>query len=137
MSQLPINDLELSGVREDVEQVFKDEGKVERITSIGTLDHSTAELIEETRVLIYEGRCSLYPIVARRDRFDEFGQGLVFTRQYRLVLPYTVDNVQIRDRFTLTVSNDPQGIGREMEVRDVMVSTLLGFRRITVQDTTE
>lgn len=128
---------ELVGIRTDVDQLFEDEGRIERITSIGTLNHSTAQYTGETRDLIYEGPCSLYPIISRRDRFDEIGQGLVFTRQYRVQLPYTVDDVQIRDVFTLLVSADTQAIGREMLVRDVLIGTNLGYRRLTVQDTLE
>ncbi len=89
---------------------------------------------EEPRDLIFTGKCSIYPIKSRRDRFDEFGHGLIFTRQYRIVLPHTADNVQIRDLWTATSSDDPQLIGRELEIRDVIVSTILGYRSLTVHD---
>lgn len=137
MSELLITDSELAGVRVDVEQIFEDEGIIERITSLGTLDHNTGLYTGETRETIYEGRCLFAPIISRRDRFDEVGQGLVFTRQYRVDIPWTVTGVQIRDRFTPTVSRDPQAIGREMTVRDVMIGSILGYRRLTVQDTQE
>lgn len=136
MSEL-LTDTELVGIRADVDQLFEEVGKIERITSIGTLSHSTALYTGETRDLIYQGPCSIYPIISRRDRFDEVGQGLVFTRQYRVQVPYTVDDVQIRDVFTLLTSADSQAVGREMLVRDVLIGTNLGYRRLTVQDTQE
>ena len=132
-----ISSLEVTGIRLDAVQLFHDTCKVERITDIGTLNTSTAELESEVRSTIYTGECSLWPIMSRRDRFDEFGQGLIFTRQYRVTLPYTSDDIQQRDRFTLLTGDDTQAVGREMEVRDVVVSTILGYRRLTVQDTRE
>ena len=75
-----------------------------------------------------------YGFESRRDRFDEFGQGLIFTRQYRIVLPHPADGIQIRDIWTTTSSDDTQLIGREMEVRDVMVGTIVGYRSLTVHD---
>ena len=137
MSGELLTDLELAGIRADVAGIFEDECEITRETSPGTLNHATAQYDSPTVVAVYSGECSIYPIESRRDRFDEFGQGLVYTRQYRVVLPYTVDNVQIRDEFVITASDDPQLIGRPMEVRDVLVSTNVGYRRLTVQDTRE
>lgn len=132
-----ISDLELAGIRADAVQLFKDTGKFERITDKGTLSTSTATFTGEARSTIYSGECSIYPIMSRRDRFDEFGEGLIFTRQYRVILPYDEDDIQQRDLFTCLTSDDTQLVGREMEVRDVVVSTILGYRRVTVQDTRE
>lgn len=132
-----LTDIELAGIRTDVEQLFEDTCIVERITSLGTLNHGTGEYTGQTRDLIYTGVCFIKPIISRRDRFDEVGQGLVFTRQYRVGLPHTVDDVQIRDLFTSTASADTQVIGRELLVRDVLVGSNVGYRRLTVQDTVE
>ena len=133
-----ISDLELAGIRTDTEQLFVDECVIVRPTDKALYDRETDDFVgDDEATELYEGRCSIYPIESRRDRFDEFGQGLVFTRQYRVVLPWTVDDIQIRDLVTCTVSADPQLIGRPMEVRDVMVATILGYRRLTVQDTAE
>lgn len=137
----PITQQELEGIRLDSnQQLFADTGVFERITDLGTLDPATAQYSGEVRLTIYSGPCFIYPIMSRRDRFDEFGQGLIFTRQYRVGIPYDPDPAdlpQIRDRFHLTQSTDGAIIGREFEVRDVVVSTLIGYRRITVQDTEE
>lgn len=128
---------ELAGIRLDVAGFFEDQCTITRTTDEGTLNHATALYDTPTVVNIYTGSCSIYPIESRRDRFDEFGQGLVYTRQYRVVLPWTEEDVQIRDDFLITASDDPQLIGRPMEVRDVLVATNLGYRRLTVQDVRE
>lgn len=143
---MPLNELisldELAGIRTDATQLFVDAGIVERQktskeTTTREVDQATGELLDDPRDLIYTGIASIYPIKSRRDRFDEFGQGLIFTRQYRIILPYTVDDIQIRDIWTATGSSDTQLIGREMEVRDVIVSTILGYRSLTVHDPRE
>lgn len=137
MSDL-LDDLELAGIRLDVNPfLFEDTCTIDRITDKGTVNTATAELESPVSSNIYTGICSLYPIESRRDRFDEFGQGLIYTRQYRVVLPYDVPEILIRDVFTLTASEDPRAVGREMEVRDVILSTNLGYRRLTVQDVRE
>lgn len=133
-----ISGLELDGIREDADQLFVDEGIFERLTNRATFTREAGEVVgDDTYDTIYEGVCSIYSIQARRDRFDEFGQGLIYTRQYRVILPWDEVGIQIRDRFTTTVSADPQLIGRPMEVRDVVVGTILGYRRITVHDSKE
>lgn len=137
MSDL-LDDLELAGIRLDVDPfLFEDACTITRTTDQGTVNTITGELESPTSLPIYTGTCSLYPIESRRDRFDEFGQGLIYTRQYRVVLPYDVPEILIRDIFTLTASDDPQAVGRPMEVRDVILSTNLGYRRLTVQDVRE
>lgn len=129
---------ELTGVRTDVEQIFSYECNVTRPRGEGDLNEDTSEFENTpTPTLIYNGPYLLAPIISRRDRFDEFGGGLIFTRQYRVVLPHTADDIQIRDVFVAVTADDTQLVGREMLVRDVIVSTHLGYRRLTVQDTEE
>ncbi len=134
-----ISTSELAGIRLDAEQLFVDACIIERRPTSKTdstreVERGTGQLIDDPRELLYTGKCSIYPIKSRRDRFDEFGQGLIFTRQYRIVLPHTADDIQIRDLWTATSSDDTQLVGREMEVRDVIVSTILGYRSLTVHD---
>ncbi len=134
-----ISTSELAGIRSDAKQLFVDACIVERLPTSKTdsnreVVRGTGQLVEEPRELIFTGKCSIYPIKSRRDRFDEFGHGLIFTRQYRVVLPFDADKVQIRDVVIVTSSDDTQLIGREMEVRDVIVSTILGYRSLTTHD---
>lgn len=133
-----ITSSELAGVRVDVDQIFSYECNVTRSQGEGDLNENTSKFENvPAPLVIYNGPYFLAPIISRRDRFDEFGQGLVFTRQYRVVLPHTADDIQIRDLFIPVTADDTQLVGREMLVRDVIVGTHLGYRRLTVQDTRE
>jgi len=134
MPNVLLTDAELAAVREDVVMLRPDVGLFERITVPAQYDRTTKLVVPETRITIYTGPVAIYAHMSRRDRFDELGEGLVFTRQYRVNVPYTEDEIQIRDRFTVLVGTDPQLINREMEVRDVVVGTNLGYRRVTVHD---
>lgn len=133
---------ELDGIRLDVAQIFKDACTITREPAgdakYGTLNKATSEYESvPAPTVIRSGNCLIKPIISRRDRFDEFGEGLVFTRQYRVAIPYSWDDIQIRDIFTATASQDSQLVGREMRVRDVIVGTDIGYRRLTVQDVRE
>lgn len=130
---------ELAGIREDVAVIFEDTCRITRpdVNDPPVLNQATGEFEGGTSITIYEGECYITPIISRRDRFDEVGQGLVFTRQYRVALPWDTDDVQIRDLYVTLTSADPQIIGREMLVRDVLVGSNIGYRRLTVQDTRE
>lgn len=129
-----LSQAEIDGIREDVRQTTEvDQCIIERIVSEGTL-LPNGLIDPDPRAVIYTGFCAIYPILSRRDRFDELGEGLVFTRQYRVDLPWDESTVQIRDRFTVTASQDPQLVGREFEVRDVVVETNVAVRRLTVHD---
>lgn len=129
---------ELAGLREDVEQLFSYEGRVTRDKGPGTLNPDTSQYENPPDPeLIYSGPYFLSPIISRRDRFDEFGQGLIFTRQYRVILPWDEAEIQVRDEFVAITSDDPQLVDRVMLVRDVMVGSHLGYRRLTVQDVKE
>lgn len=129
---------ELAGLRTDVEQIFSYECNIFKDEGLGVLNTSTGEYdAQPADSVLYNGPYLLKPIISRRDRFDEFGEGLVFTRQYRVVIPYTESDIKIRNVFQAVTSDDPQLVGRPMLVRDVMVGTHVGYRRLTVQDTKE
>ena len=129
-----ISTLELDGIRADAEQLFVDECTVRRPATDATFDTDTETLTPGTETPIYSGRCSGYPMSARRDRFAVQGEGLIYIRQYRVIFPWDVDDIQVDDLIRFTVSDDPQIIGRRLEIRDVFVSTILGYRRVTAHD---
>lgn len=133
-----ITPTELAGVRTDVDQFFSYECNVFRDEGLGALNEATGLYDSPPAdTVIYNGPYHLSPIISRRDRFDEFGEGLVFTRQYRVIIPYDQDDIQIRYYFQAVTSDDTQLVGRPMLVRDVIVGTHIGYRRLTVQDTRE
>jgi hypothetical protein len=123
---------EVDAFRQDNAFEFEDEGRFFReAKGIMNLDGSTPADVDE---VIYEGSCSFMPIVARRDRFDEFGEGLIYQVQYRVLIPWNVTGIRITDRFILTETRDPDLLSRNFEVRDVHRTTDIGQRRITVHD---
>lgn len=133
---------ELDHLRHDHAQEFRDRCVIFRPISLGTLDTATGKYTNPIILVLYDHdttpglgkKCAISPIKSRRDRFDEVAEGLVFSRQYRLVVPWYIDNIQIRDRVRIVSSADPQMVDREFEFRDVMVQTLLGIRELTVHD---
>ena len=136
-----LSDLDLAGIQADADdQLFQCTGQVTRIEhSDRTVNHATAVLTTPEPAVIYSGACYIYSIPARRDRFDEVGGGLIFTRQYRVGLPsaaLTVD-IHLSDTFTLLTvptGDDQHLLNRPLEVRDILGTTLAGHRRLTVQD---
>lgn len=124
---------ELDYIRRDMEIEMEDECKIYRVVTKAELQpDGSLGFDEETE--IYNGICSIAPIIARRDRFDEFGQGLVYSVQYRLVLPWDTTGIRITNRVLITVSQDPEFTDRNFEVRDVHRTTDNAQRRITVHD---
>lgn len=130
-----LTDEELAGLRVDMDTVINvDECELFRnVDEEGTL-LPNGFIVRDPHLTLYTGPCAMWPLLSRRDRFDEIAEGLVFTRQYRVTLPWSVDDIQIRDRFKVTVSDDPQLVNREMEVRDVIVESKIAVRRLTVHD---
>jgi hypothetical protein len=135
-----LSEIELDGIRDDVEIIFTDEVRFYRPTSLGTLNTATSQFENSTSGLIYEGPGQVTPIRSRRDKFDVIGEGTIFTRQYRISIPWEaglvdpLQGVQIRDRAVTLTSRDPQLVGRIFEVRDATTSTNIGYRQITVHD---
>ncbi len=123
---------EVDALRQDNLVEFEDTGRFFRET-LGTLQLDET-ISEGTLEVIYEGMCSFMPIVARRDRFDEFGEGLIYQVQYRVLIPWEVTGIRITDRFKILTTRDPDLVSREFEVRDVHRTTDIGQRRITVHD---
>lgn len=128
-----LRDAELDIIRRQNDYEMEDKCRVFRVESEGELQPD-GTMSDSVEVDIYIGICSITPIIARRDRFDEFGQGLVYSVQYRLTLPYTATGISITDRVTMTATKDPDFTDREFEVRDVHRTTDISQRRVTVHD---
>ncbi len=131
---------ELDGVRDDNEYEMEDECRIYEVTTKGTLQPDgtmTADVEAEIYGVAFDGNpgiCSITPIIARRDRFDEFAKGLVYSVQYRLTVPFTVTGVRITHLCTITNTRDAEFTNRIFEVRDVHRTTDISQRRITLHD---
>ncbi len=124
---------ELDAVRKDFEGLLSDRGRFWRNNALSELQEGgTFSTADES--LVWEGPCSIVPIAARRDRFDEFGEGLIYQLQYRILLPWDADGIRITDRFEVLISDDPEMFNRDFEVRDVHRVSEIGQRRVTVHD---
>lgn len=133
-----ISGLELDGLRLDAEQLFTSTITIQRRNPVDHDDVAADGSLNVTRTTLYTDiRSTLSPVMSRRDRFDEFGQALIFTRQYRIKVPWSVENLRIRDLVIVTDSADPAALGREFEIRDVILSDDNTVRILTVQDSEE
>jgi len=128
-----LTDLERIGLQQDFEELLSDVGRVHRVDSPAELLEGEAFSAEDAST-IYEGPMSVTPIVSRRDRFDEFGEGLIYQVQYRVLLPFTATGIQITDRLIMLESDDPEMLLRDFEVRDVHRVSEIAQRRLTVHD---
>jgi len=128
-----LRDGELDHIRRDMVAEMEDECRIYRVVTKAELQaDGSIGLDEESE--IYDGICSISPIIARRDRFDEFAQGLVYSVQYRLTIPWDAVEIRITDRVKMTVTRDPDFTDRDFEVRDVHRTTDISQRRVTVHD---
>jgi hypothetical protein len=133
-----ISGLELDGIREDTEQIYTGECMIQRRNPVIPDDVAADGSLNVTRSTLYTDiPCTLAPIMSRRDRFDEFGQALIFTRQYRIRVHWSIENLRIRDLVTITAADDPAALDRLFEIRDVILSDDNSTRILTVQDSEE
>ena len=126
--------LELAKGQLDMQAEMADTCRIERQVSKGSLDSDTARYSGGGRDLIFEGPCSVYPIVGRRDRTISNEERHKLQRQYRVMLPHTAVDINENDIFTTTTSQDLDLIGLEMTVRDAYLTEDPTQRRIVVYD---
>ena len=132
-----LSPIELDGIRIDQEAELDATCLIWRETSAGTFDKATADYLSPTNQTIFNGACFIAPIVSRRDRFDVHGEQQVYQNQYRVLIPWDGGSVAIGDFITITVSNDPEFLGRNMEIKDVLYVSDLSLRRLTCIDISE
>lgn len=128
-----IRDGELDAIRREFIAEMEDQCRIYRLTMEAELQLDGFKGVDEEED-IYVGICSITPIIARRDRFDEFAQGLIYSVQYRLTLPWSATGIRITDRVVITTTRDPEFADRNFEVRDVHRTTDIAQRRVTVHD---
>lgn len=134
-----LSDLELAGLRIDAAPVAQESVcSVYRSGDYHWDDVEADGTIAVARETIYSSiDANLSPIMSRRDRFDEFGNALIFTRQYRVRVAWDIDQIRVGDFLVIEESNDPMAVDREFVVRDVVISENNTTRILTVQDSKE
>jgi hypothetical protein len=83
----------------------------------GVFNESTGQYGSPTNTSIYSGVCRVAPLsgIARRVRV---GEEAVIDRAQWVFLPFSATGVKPEDIVTITASEDPDVIGREMTVKD-------------------
>lgn len=134
-----LSQLELDGIREDAEQLFSEATVTfTRDPIVESANVSADGTLSKTPITLFANlRCRYAPVLARRDRFDEVGLALVFTRQYRIKVPWDTTGLRVGDYAEITASNDPDVIDRNFVVRDVVMTEDNSLRIVTVQDSDE
>lgn len=125
--------LELKHLRADQLALMGDTCRIKHVADPAELD-SDEVISTEAADVVYEGLCNITPIVARRDRFDEFGEGLIYQVQYRLLLPFDAIGFIITDRVEILTSADADLFARDFEIRDIHRVSDISQRRLTLHD---
>ncbi len=150
MSDLLTN-IELDGLRRDIdemlglEQLGPGEGakttiKVTRVLQAdqGPLDPVTGKYTTAApQTIIASTPAHIGPITFRRNRAEFVGGILIRVRQYRCIVRWDVGDILVGDFVEVLTSEDPDFIGRVMEVGDVLYESELAGRRLTLVDTTD
>lgn len=142
-----LSNLELQALRSDQDRELGNGtiGKFYRYdTAPGDTTYSRTVASDGTvstasETIIYQGRCDISTVVARRDRYETRLGEHIYLRQYRVSIPVDESAViQESDRFEVISSHsDPQLVGRVMTVKDVHHDSELSKRRITLIDDEE
>jgi hypothetical protein len=85
--------------------------------------------------VVYTGKCRIQQERHQAEPHDA-GQDYILLQRTQLQLPMSVVGVQVRDRVTVTVSRDPDLVGRSFLVLDLAHKTDATARRITVTERT-
>lgn len=83
----------------------------------------------------YSGKCRVQQLLARVDQHD-VGEDYVTMLRLVLQLPVSVVGVQVNDEVTITVSQDPDLVGRVFLIWDLFHKTDSTSRRIGVKERT-
>ena len=136
-----LTDIELEGLRLDQEAELDATCLIWRVTDEGTISKVDATFSSPTQVTIFNGPCSITPIVARRDRFDVHGEQQVYQNQYRILVPWDAGqptySIKIGDMIRITVSEDDDFTTKDLTIKDVLLVSDISLRRLTAIDITE
>lgn len=83
--------------------------------------------------LLYDGACRVQP-EPTQDRMVAAGDTPVTLHRYRASIRSDADQVLVDDVLTVTVSADPQLVGRPLVIRDVVFDTFQVHRYLLLED---
>ena len=147
-----IDQYELDGLREDFHNMLGlvDEGGTEysitdaktlvtinRIIDRGPRNTTTKRYDNPSTTSVYAGPGDISPVTYRRDRQEIGGDEAVRIRQYRGVVPWNAGDILIDDILTVNFCTDPDLVGRNLTVTDVLYESELSVRRISLVDTSK
>ncbi len=121
--------------RAAAEQLLRDACLIERKDGPPVLNTLTGQNVQEW-VTVYTGRCRVKTVGQGSE--SEYGEREVTLHRYAISLPWdTTAAVRREDRLTVTAcGDDPQLVGRQLEVIDVAYSGTATVRRLVAEDRT-
>lgn len=138
-----ITSLELDGLRQDFLELLGVDDQTDLdttgtfyrvLTSTGGIDPNTLQYSSATKITVHSGALHVGPVVFRRDRTETAGGEAQRIRQYRALLPWNVPDILIDDYWRCDSASDPHFPGRVFRVTDVMYSSHLSARQVTLTD---
>lgn len=124
---------ELAQLREDQETFLPDTCTVTRSDATPTFNEATGQYDADPDSTIYTGACRI-SAMDQQQRMAQFGETSVDLLLYIATFPYDAPVFNKDDVVMVTVSNDPQLVGRTIEVHSVQVDSLLTARRVVLQE---
>lgn len=129
---------ELAGLRLDQEAELDALCTIWRTTDPGTINTTTAIYSSPATTTVFTDEpCSMVPIVARRDRFDVYGEQQIYQNQYRVLLRWDAFGIHVGDLIRVTTAEDADLTPRIMTIKDNLYISDISLRRLTCIDVAE
>lgn len=123
---------ELAQLRTDQKGQLPDTCKVTRPGARGALNEGTGQYAPPAPATIYQGVCRAMPSTEDERRLT-FGDEALDVTAFTVTLPHDTAVVKINDTVEITVSTDPQLVGKKLRVRHVVVSSVMTARRLVTE----
>lgn len=129
-----ISEDELAQLRADEEELMPDTCTVKRASATEpTLNTTTGRYNVVAPDTIYTGVCRISPLPVQ-DRAVIFGEKAVDLVAYQASFPHDAPVFRKDDVLEVTVSADPQLVGRHLEVHGYEVKSLQTKRRVLLEE---
>ena len=123
----------LARARAAAERLMVDSCTIRRVT--GTVTDPDTGQIAPTYATVYTGKCR----VQQRGpsaRSVEAGEAHLLMQRLEVHVPVSAEGIRAGDEVTVTVSGDPDLVGRVFVVRELAVKSLATARRLGVEERT-